>query len=102
MQTGIDFCRAILIHQSIPCTLNIIDGLLRNINGLFTHYKTINDSLGYNEKDPDVELMKEYDENLKMIQSEGVSISTKWIKKALYSVLQQHRANFNEGETTSS
>jgi hypothetical protein len=43
MQTGVDFCRAILIHQAIPSPNSIMDGLLRNINGLYTHYKLVND-----------------------------------------------------------
>jgi hypothetical protein len=42
-QTGADFCRALLIHQAIPCPTSITDGLLRNINGLFNHYRLIND-----------------------------------------------------------
>lgn len=102
MQTGIDFCRSILIHQAIPCPLSVVDGLLRNINGLFTHYKMINDNLTSFEKDPEVELMKQYDEKLKTLQKEGVPISTKWVRKALCNVLRQHADVATEGETTSS
>ena len=101
MQTGIDLCRAVLIHQSIPCPSSILDGLLRNINGLYDHYKVINDGLKEFDRDSDIELMKQYDEKLKQLQKEGVPISTKWIKKALANVLRQHADVITDGESTS-
>lgn len=57
IQTGVDFCRSLLIHQAIPCPQSILENLLKNINGIYNHYKVINDMLQVSEKDPDVELM---------------------------------------------
>jgi len=45
MQTGIDFCRALLIYDSIPAPLSILETFLKNINGIYSHYKVINDDL---------------------------------------------------------
>ena len=45
MQTGIDFCRALLVYGQIPSPASILDGLLKNINGIYSHYKLINDEL---------------------------------------------------------
>ena len=54
MQTGEDFCRSLLIFATIQCPNRIMDDLLRNINGIYNHYKTVNDNLQNFEKDPDV------------------------------------------------
>jgi hypothetical protein len=43
MQTGIDFCRTLLIYNNIPAPAKTLDGILRNINGIYHHYKIIND-----------------------------------------------------------
>ena len=37
-QTGADFCRALLVYASIPAPMSVLDGLFRNINGIYSHY----------------------------------------------------------------
>ena len=64
MQTGTDFCRTLLIYNQVPAPLSILENLLKNINGIFSHYKVINDKLQFVDKDHDVELMKLYKERL--------------------------------------
>ena len=67
-QTGIDFCRALLIYNTIPTPNSILDGFVRNINGIYGHYKVINDHLQPIEKDPDVELMSLYKEKIEQLE----------------------------------
>ena len=38
MQTGLDFCRAILIYANIPAPASVLEGLFKNINGIYSHY----------------------------------------------------------------
>ena len=64
MQTGSDFCRALLIYAAIPAPPSVLDGLFKNINGIFSHYQLINDNLQPIERDADVELMKLYKEKM--------------------------------------
>ena len=42
-QTGIDFCRSLLIYGGIPAPTSIVEGFFRNINGIYQHSKVIND-----------------------------------------------------------
>ena len=67
-QTGIDFCRALLIYNTIPAPGSILDGFLKNINGIYGHYRVVNDHLQPIEKDPDVELMALYREKMEQLE----------------------------------
>jgi aminopeptidase-like protein len=88
MQTGTDFCRSLLIYNQIPAPFSILEGLLKNINGIFSHYKVINDKLQFVDKDHDVELMKLYHERLEQMHTNNIPINTKQIRKALLNVLR--------------
>lgn len=102
MQTGLDFCRAILIYSQIPAPLSVLEGLFKNINGIYSHYQIINENQQPIERDPDVELMKLYKEKMEQMKEQGISINTAQIKKALLKVLRQHSDVQTDGETTSS
>lgn len=88
MQTGRDFCRTLLLYNQIPAPSSILDQFLKNINGIYTHYKVVNDRLYEMEKDPDVELMKLYREKIASMVEAGITINTKQIRKALLNVLR--------------
>lgn len=45
IQTGVDFCRAILIHQGVMCPQKYVDKFMKNISYIYNHYKLINDTL---------------------------------------------------------
>ena len=54
------------------------------------------------EKDPDIELMKIYNQKMEQMKENKVPINTMQIKKALLKVLRQHSDVQTDGETTSS
>lgn len=45
MQTGVDFCRSLLISHQINCPQQQIETFLKNINFIHSHYKHINEML---------------------------------------------------------
>jgi len=102
MQAGVDFCRTILIYSALTVPANVLDGLFRNINGIYGHYQMINEKMQPIERDPDVELMKLYKEKMEEMKTAGVAINTAQIKKALLKVLRQHSDVQTDGESTSS
>lgn len=101
-QTGIDFCRALLIYQQIPAQQSILDNFFKNINGIYQFYRVYNEKLQPVEKDQDVELMKIYNQKMEQMKENKVPINTMQIKKALLKVLRQHSDVQTDGETTSS
>ena len=38
MQTGVDFCRSILIYAALQVPMPVLESLFRNINGIYGHY----------------------------------------------------------------
>ena len=38
MQTGVDFCRSILVYSALTVPNSVLDGLFKNINGIYGHY----------------------------------------------------------------
>lgn len=101
-QLGIDFCRSLLIYNTIPSPPTILEGFIKNIDGIYNHYRTINEHLQPIEKDPDVELFSIYKAKMEQMEQQGIAISTAGIKKALLKVLRQHSDVVSDGETTSS
>lgn len=76
MQAGIDFNRAILVYASLTVPMSVLDGIFKNINGIYGHYQMINDKMQPIERDPDVELMKLYKEKMEEMKAAGVPINT--------------------------
>ena len=90
MQAGVDFCRSILIYSALTVPMPVLEGLFRNINGIYGHYQMVNEKMQPIERDPDVELMKLYKEKMDEMKAAGVAINTAQIRKALLRVLRQH------------
>ena len=102
MQAGVDFCRSILIYSALTVPMPVLEGLFRNINGIYGHYQMVNEKMQPIERDPDVELMKLYKEKMDEMKAAGVAINTAQIRKALLRVLRQHSDVQTDGESTSS
>ncbi len=102
MQTGIDFCRSLLIHQSIALPLQQTEQLLKNIQFILNHYQRENEKLEPNYQDQNIINMQLYEEKLKNIRASGTQMSTHQIMKALRKVLRQTEEIFSENETQSS
>ena len=82
--------------------MSVLEGLFKNINGIYNHYQIINDQMQPIERDPDIELMKLYKEKMEQMKEQGIAINTAQIKKALLKVLRQHSDVQTDGESTSS
>ena len=47
---------------------SILEGFVKNIDGIYGHYKVVNDHLQPMEKDQDVELMSIYREKMEQLE----------------------------------
>jgi len=98
-QTGIDFCRALLIYQAVPSPPSILENLLSSISQIYEHYQ----SVAYPQAlDPDKEHMKLYKEKMDLFVEKHNFVNTKQIRKSLIYVLRQHSDVVTDGESTSS
>lgn len=99
IQTGVDFCRTLLISQAITCPQKNAAFFLNNVQKIYTHYKTHNNDMGSYEI---VKNFQIYHEKLKEFTDQNVQVNTREIRKALRKVLRQTAEVFSDNETASS
>lgn len=101
MQTGRDFCRALILHLPIPVPQSITQHFMKNIQDQYNHYKMLLDT-GYNGDAEETRAMALYFERLDKVKQQGKEVQSKHIKKGLLAVLRQTADIFSDGNTTSS
>ena len=80
---GRDFCRTLLLYNSISVPQQIADNLLIEIVSLYDHYKLMNETKDILSKDQETEAMKIFIERISKLKEKGTDINSKHIKKAL-------------------
>lgn len=99
MQTGLDFCRALLIHEAVSCPQPLLDAFLDNMKTIYNHYKNQEEANKYTEKNQDVVIMKIYEQKLAELMQTGQTVNTLQIRKALLKALRQTEEVFSDNET---
>ena len=101
MQTGKDFCRALMIQLPIMVPKNITMSFMKNIQMQYEHFKILAES-GYRDYEDETDMMKYYFDKLERVKNNGKEIQTKHLKKGLAAVLLNMGDIFSDGSSDSS